>query len=82
MAAGSSENVELMAVADAAGHDYLRRTIDALLDKCWPAISQLIERIAGFETQPRSDRSPGRKLQSGYMRSEAPTDSTKSGWAK
>ena len=43
--AGLHENVELMALADASEHAYLRSTVQELLTKSWDAKERLEERI-------------------------------------
>ena len=58
--AGLHENVELMAVADASDHAYLRSTLQELLDKAWDAQERLQERIEHGDSpedrhHPRAD---------------------------
>ena len=59
--AGLHENVELMALADAVEHAYLRQTIQELQDKSWDASERLAEWIEGDAPEgrhhPRGHRS-------------------------
>ncbi|WP_428120036.1 hypothetical protein [Candidatus Poriferisodalis sp.] len=80
-AAGLSENAELMAVADASEHDYLRSTVAELLEKAWSAEEQLVERIAGTQAVAEPERPHKRTPKSGQHRSSEPAGASKSGCA-
>ena len=54
--AGLHENVELMALADAAEHPYLRQTIHELQHKSWDARERLEEWIEHGDSPERSHR--------------------------
>ena len=51
--AGLHDNVELMALADATEHPYLRQTIHELQDKSWDAKERLAEWIEGDDAPDR-----------------------------
>ena len=57
--AGLHENVELMALADATEHPYLRQTIHELQDKSWDAKERLTEWVEGDEA-PAARHAPPR----------------------
>ena len=76
--AGLQENVELMALADATEHPYLRQTIHELQDKSWDAKERLAEWIEGDDApesrhHPRDRRSERTPSASGR---KAPATST------
>ena len=76
--AGLQENVELMALADATEHPYLRQTIHELQDKSWDAKERLAEWIEGDDApdsrhHPRDRRSERKPSASGR---KAPATST------
>ena len=82
--AGLHENVEVMALADATEHPYLRQTLHELLDKSWDARDRLVEWIEGDDPlaarhapprAPRRRETPTRKDQH-RQRLAAPTAST------
>ena len=54
--AGLHENIELMALADASEHAYLRSTLQHLLDKSWDAKERLEEWIEYGDSPDRSHR--------------------------
>ena len=54
--AGLHENVELMALADASEHAYLRSTLQQLQDKSWDAKERLEEWIEHGDAPERSHR--------------------------
>ena len=80
-AAGLTENAELMAVADASEHDYLRSTVTELLGKAWSADEQLVERITGADAVAEPERPHKRTAKSGQHRSSEPAGASKSGCA-
>ena len=79
--AGLHENVELMALADASEHAYLRSTLQQLQDKSWDAKERLEEWIEHGDssershrpTRHRSDHTPSTR---GKQRQHAPAAST------
>ena len=78
--AGLRENVELMAVADASEHGYLRSTLQQLQDKAWDAQDRLEEWIGPGDVpadrhHPRGHRS-GRASAGSATRRRAPAAST------
>ena len=80
--AGLHENVELMALADASEHAYLRSTLQQLQDKSWDAKERLEEWIEHDDssershrpTRHRSDHTPSTR---GKQRQHAPAASTR-----
>ena len=60
--AGLHDNVEVMALADASDHAYLRSTLQELLDKSWDATDRLEQLIEHGDTPP--DRHHPRSRQS------------------
>ena len=78
--AGLHENVELMALADASEHTYLRSTVQQLRNKAWDAKERLEEWIEHGDApadrhHPRGRRS-GRTSAGDASRQQAPTAST------
>ena len=78
--AGLHENVELMALADASEHTYLRSTVQQLQNKAWDAKERLEEWIEHGDApagrhHPRRQRS-GRASAGNASRRQAPTAST------
>ena len=78
--AGLHENVELMTVADASEHSYLRSTLQRLRDKAWDAKERLEEWIEHGDApadrhHPRGRRS-GRTSAGNASRRQAPKAST------
>ena len=79
--AGLHENIELMALADASEHAYLRSTLQHLLDKSWDAKERLEEWIEHGDSPDRSHpptrRRPDHKPSTrGKQRQHAPSAST------
>ena len=59
--AGLHENVELMAVADASDHAYLRSTLQVLIDKAWDADERLQEQIENGDSPEDRHHPRGRR---------------------
>ena len=79
--AGLHENVELMALADATEHPYLRQTIQELQDKSWDAKERLAEWIEGDDApvrrhRPTRHRSGDKPSTRGKRRQPTPAAST------
>ena len=80
--AGLHENIELMALADASEHAYLRSTLQQLQDKSWDSKERLEEWIDHGDapershppTRRRSDHKPSTR---GKQRQHAPAASTR-----
>ena len=78
--AGLHENVELMALADASEHGYLRSALQELRDKSWDAKERLEEWIEHGDSSDRRHhprgRQSGRTPAGGKQRQHAPAAST------
>ena len=79
--AGLRENIELMALADASEHAYLRSTLQQLQDKSWDAKERLEEWIEHGDSSERShrptrNRSDHTRSTRGKQRQHAPAAST------
>ena len=56
--AGLHDNVELMALADASDHAYLRSTLQELLHKSWDATDRLARNSSSTATRPQTATTP------------------------